>query len=229
VIADNIGKLKARIAAVCQSCGRHQEEITVVAVAKTRTAAEIEEVLACGILDIGENRVQEAVKKYYDSRFADYGLPIKWHLVGHLQTNKVKEAVRIFDLIHSLDSLRLAQAIDKEAAKLGKVQDVLLEVKTSLEAAKFGIGPAEATAFLRDVSALPNIKVRGLMTVAPQVVNPEEAHTYFRMLRELRGKLTSCDLQVTVLSMGMSDDFEAAICEGATMLRIGRGIFGPSR
>jgi pyridoxal phosphate enzyme (YggS family) len=224
VIADNIGKLKARIAAVCQSCGRQPEEITVVAVAKTRTAAEIEEALACGTLDIGENRVQEAVEKYKGIRDKGYG--IRWHMVGRLQTNKVKEAVRIFDLIHSLDSLRLAQAIDKEAVKLGKVQDVLLEVKTSPEETKSGVSAAEAPALLRGLSALANIKVRGLMTVAPQVTRPEQARPYFRLLRELRDKLATCDLRLTTLSMGMTDDFAAAVAEGATMLRIGRGIFG---
>ncbi|MFH1458630.1 MAG: YggS family pyridoxal phosphate-dependent enzyme [Candidatus Omnitrophota bacterium] len=149
-------------------------------------------------------------------------------MVGHLQTNKVKQAVKIFDLIHSVDSTRLAQEIDKQAAKIGKTQEILIEVKTSTEATKFGFLPDETADAVKEISRLKNIKLQGLMTIAPLVTNPEEARPCFRTLRELRdeiSKLGIWNLEFGILSMGMSDDFEVAIEEGTTMVRIGRAVF----
>jgi pyridoxal phosphate enzyme (YggS family) len=221
MISENIAALRKRVADACARAKRDPKAVTIVAVSKGRSRQEIEEALACGITDIGENRVQEAKDKIT-------GLPAKMHLVGHLQTNKVKEAVRLFDLIHSVDSLRLAEEIDQQAAKINKVQDILIEVKTSPEATKFGFSPEEAAAAMEKIAPLKNIRLRGLMTIAPLVDNPEKARPYFRQLRVLRDSMRNLVLStyhLPLLSMGMTDDFEVAIEEGATMIRIGRAIF----
>ncbi|MCM8797465.1 MAG: YggS family pyridoxal phosphate-dependent enzyme [Candidatus Omnitrophica bacterium] len=227
MIKENILKVNERIRTICAMINRAPSSITVVAVAKGRSVQEAKEAINAGITDIGENRVQEAILKYKELKTAGYKL--RNHMVGHLQTNKVKDAVRIFDLIHSVDSLRLAQAIDKEAAKIGKVQDILIEVKTSPEATKFGVPYEGVFGFIKEVSQLKNITIRGLMTIAPLTDNPQKARPYFKKLRELKDeinglRITNCNLQI--LSMGMTDDFEVAIEEGADMLRLGRVIFG---
>lgn len=208
----------------CSKANRNPDEISIVAVTKNRTSQEIKEAIAAGIGDIGENRVQEALGKYND--ITSQG--IKWHMVGHLQTNKAKEAVNIFDLIHSVDSLRLALEIDKRATKINKIQDVLIEIKTSSEATKFGLIPEDALEAIRGISRLGHIAIKGLMTIAPIAGSPQEARPYFRRLRELRDEINQllapgCQLQI--LSMGMTDDFEAAIEEGSNMIRLGRAIF----
>jgi pyridoxal phosphate enzyme (YggS family) len=149
-------------------------------------------------------------------------------MVGHLQTNKVKEAVRIFDLIHSVDSVRLAKEIDKESAKINKIQNLLIEVKTSPEATRFGLKPDEAVRVMKEIAEFKNISIKGLMTIAPIVDNPEKTRPYFILLRELRDKineLRTMNHELTILSMGMSDDFEVAIEESSNMVRIGRAIF----
>ena len=191
----------------------------------------------------GERREASAVRRAGQAGAADYaclpaiwqaGLParqgrrIKWHMVGHLQTNKVEDAVSIFDLIQSVDGLRIAQEINKQAQRLGKIQDVLIEVKTSEEVAKFGLKPDEAIEVIEQIIKFKNINIKGLMTIAPVVDNPEKTRPYFIKLRELRDKISDlrfaiCDMQI--LSMGMSDDFEIAIEEGANMIRLGRAIF----
>ncbi|MCX5707287.1 MAG: YggS family pyridoxal phosphate-dependent enzyme [Candidatus Omnitrophica bacterium] len=222
MIKDNIAKARERVKKACLEVGRIHAAVTIIAVSKNRSVEEIKEAITCGVTDIGENKVQEALKKYYELRVTDYGLRnIKWHMIGHLQTNKVKEAVKIFDLIHSVDSLRLAVEINKAAAKINKVQDVLIEVKTSPEEAKYGLNPDKITGILQEILQLRNVRVKGLMTIAALVDNPEQARPYFRMLRELRDKIN----QPLVLSMGMTDDFQVAVEEGADMVRIGRGIF----
>jgi len=221
-IRDNLLVLRQRIGATCVKIKRDPATITLVAVAKNRSTPEIREALEAGITDIGENRVQEAVIKYQELSTPNLAArAIRWHLVGHLQTNKVREAVRIFDFIHSVDSLRLAQEIDKQAARLKKVQDILIEVNTSGEASKFGVHPKEAAALIKEARGLVNIKVRGFMTIAPIVDDPEKARPYFRMLKELKDKIN----QLTILSMGMTGDFEVAIEEGADIIRLGRAIF----
>ena len=229
MIKDNIERINKRISAVCARCNRRFDEITILAASKGRPVAEVKQVIASHIADIGENRVQEALYKYYELPITNCQLPnIKLHMVGHLQTNKAKDAVKIFDLIHSVDSLRLAREINTQASRVNKIQDILLEIKTSPEETKYGLKPEEAIEAVKDISELKNINIRGLMTIAPLLDNAEQARPYFRILRELKDKVnelrvTGCELRV--LSMGMSDDFEVAIEEGATMVRLGRAIF----
>jgi len=223
MIRENLESVRQRIAKCCEKIGRPSDSVRLVCVTKKASINEAEELLGLGINDLGENRVQELVAKHkiIASKAA-------WHLVGHLQTNKVRDAVRIAQLIHSVDSARLAKEIDKQAEKIGKVQDILIEVNTSAEATKFGIKPSDAVGFLKELTLYPNISVKGLMTIAPEVDDPEKARPYFRALRELRTKLTSSQLLTPdsqLLSMGMSNDFEVAIEEGSNMVRIGRAIF----
>ena len=218
MIDENILKFRERIASACYKVKRDPGEITVVAVSKNRAIEQINQAIEAGIADIGENRVQEAILKYNQLR-------AKWHLVGHLQTNKVKDAVRIFDLIQSVDSLRLAAEIDKQAAKINKIQDILIEIKTSPEATKFGLKPNAAIEVIKEIAQLKNINMKGLMTIAPLVDEPEKTRPYFRQLRELRDYLRAMNYELGILSMGMTDDFEVAIEEGSNMVRIGRAIF----
>jgi PLP dependent protein len=225
VIRENLARVRERIHSACANAGRNPQDITVVAVGKRGTLRQIEEVIAEGINNIGESRVQEAFLKYNALRPSQ---GVIWHMVGRLQTNKVKAAVGIFDLIHSLDSLRLASEINRQAQRLGKVQDVLVEIKTSPEEAKSGLRPDEALEAIRQMSELKNINIQGLMTIAPMTGSQEEARTYFRRLRELRDRIASLSTvscRLSTLSMGMSDDFQIAIEEGATMVRLGRAIF----
>jgi hypothetical protein len=216
MIKDNIRKIKEQI----------PNAITIVAVTKGRTVDEIKETIEAGIRDIGENRVNEAVIKYEQLRTMNYQL--RTHMVGHLQTNKVKDAVRSFDLIQSVDSLHLAVEIDKQAAKINKLQDILIEVKTSGEAAKFGLKPDEVIEVIKEIAKLKNINIKGLMTIAPIVDNPEKTRVYFKMLRELKESINTIHLTqypIQILSMGMTDDFAVAIEEGSNMVRLGRAIF----
>lgn len=219
MIKQNLSAIKKRIAAVCAKTGRNPQEIMLVAVSKGRPLQQIKEVIAEGITDIGENRVQEALKKYYELR------EIKWHMVGHLQTNKAKEAVKLFDLIQSVDSLRLAAEINRQSEKLKKIQDILVEVNISADASKFGIKPEQAEEVIKEMSEFKNLNIRGLMGIAPIVDNPEKTRPYFRMLRDLKKDVSTGAGQPLILSMGMSSDFEIAIEEGANMLRLGRIVF----
>jgi len=222
MIRDNILEVKRRIEAACFRVKRQPSGVKLIAVSKNRSIEEIEEASLAGITDFGENRVQEALSKYKAK------LLVRWHMVGHLQTNKAREAVRIFDVIHSVDSLRLAEEIDKRAAKINKIQDILIEIKTSPEAAKFGLEFKQAAGVVKEIANFKNINVQGLMTVAPLVDNPEEARPYFRSLNELRNEINRLPVikqPLSVLSMGMTDDFEVAIEEGSGMVRVGRAIF----
>ena len=247
IIVRNIDRIKQVISALRAVTGESQREITIVAVTKGRTVEQIKEVIAQGIAGIGENRVQEALVKYNalpgpryamrlnpalsslkESSSDDRKGGVKWHMIGHLQTNKVKEAVRIFDLIQSVDSPRLAQAISKEAGKINKQQDILLEVQTSPEKSKFGLKPQEIPEVFKEISCLPHLEVKGLMTIAPFTDNPETSRPYFKMLRELSEKIDwrrETTHRGPILSMGMSGDFAVAIEEGANMIRLGRVIF----
>ncbi len=220
MIAENIQRIRERIAAVCRRIKRNPAQITLVCVVKGRTTGQIEEVVRSGLKDIGENRVQEAILKYNYMRQIP-GETIKWHMVGHLQSNKARDAVKIFDLIHSVDSIGLAQEINKQALKINKVQDVLLEVKTSPESTKFGFAPEEISDACGKIFKLSNIKIMGLMTIAPLGDNAQASRPYFARLRKLRESLNPGWL----LSMGMSDDFEVALEEGADIIRLGRAIF----
>lgn len=215
MIKENIEKVKGRIAQACAEIKADPGKITVVCVTKGRPVSQVLEVISLGLKHIGENRVQEALEKHNQI----FG--VTWHMIGHLQSNKVKEALKIFDLIHSVDSVSLAQEIDKQAFKINKIQDVLLEIKTSGEATKSGFSVQDSVAAYAEIKKLENIMVKGLMTVAPIVSDAEEARPYFSQLRQLRDRLNPDWL----LSMGMSDDFEVAIEEGADIIRLGRAIF----
>jgi len=229
MIKDNLSKVYQRISSVCSKVNQNPDSVTIVAVSKGRSVEGIREALEAGITDIGENRIQEALLKYNRLMTNDYRLStIKWHMVGHLQTNKVKDAVKIFDLIQSVDSARLAAEIDKQAAKINKIQDILIEIKTSAEATKSGIKPDDATEVIKEIAKFKNINIKGLMTIAPIVASPEETRPYFRKLREIKNSINRQRItnnELTILSMGMTDDFEIAIEEGSTMVRLGRAIF----
>ena len=224
IIKNNLEIINKKIKKAALRADRNPEEIKLVAVAKTATIEQIEEAIKAGVKIIGENKVQEAKEKYQIIT-AD----IEWHLVGHLQTNKVKYAVEIFDCIHSVDSIKLAEEIDKRSLQFGKTTNVLVEVNVSGEETKCGIKPEEVEPFLKELSKFSRIRVRGLMTIAPIVEDKEEVRPYFRKLRELSKEIKSKNIKnvrMDYLSMGMSEDFEIAIEEGANMVRIGRGIFG---
>jgi len=226
IIYKNLERLKRKIEEVALKSKRDSQGIKLVAVTKTATIEQIREAIKAGIKIIGENKVQEAQKK-----FPQIDSLVEWHMVGHLQTNKVKYAVEIFNLIHSVDSIKLAQEIDKRSRQFNKITDILVEVNVSGELSKYGIKPEEVESFLREISVLPWLRVQGLMTIAPIVKNKEEVRPYFRKLRELSNQVKELrikNIEMKYLSMGMTDDFEIAIEEGANMLRIGRAIFGVS-
>lgn len=221
-IAEHIAQVKGRIIAAAERVNRNPEDITVVAVSKTMPAERIEDALRCGIKVIGENRVQEAKQKH-----PLITLPAIWHLVGHLQTNKVKDALNIFSLIHSLDSAHLAREIDKRASE---PVACLIEVNTSGEPSKFGISPDDVVVFYESLTPYKRIAIKGLMTIGPgwAIEDPEASRDCFRNLKNLRRKLEKHGrINLPILSMGMTSDFEVAIEEGSTMVRIGTAIFGP--
>lgn len=223
-IIDNIINIKARIHKTCERIGRQPEDIILIAVTKTVPVADIQLALSHGIQHIGENRVQEA----YD-KFDRLNRSATWHLIGHLQTNKVKKALAIFDFIHSVDSLHLAQELNRQALNRMRPIDCLVEVHTSHEATKYGVPPEEAMALIKAIARLPAIRVQGLMTIGPFVPDLEQVRPSFRLLRELKESIQQQGIdgvEMKYLSMGMTNDFEIAIEEGANMLRIGRAIFG---
>lgn len=223
-VKDNLETINKKIKEAALKVNRDPQEIKLVAVTKTATLEQIKEAINGGVKIIGENKVQEAKGKYQILT-----TEVKWHLIGHLQTNKVKYAVEIFDLIHSVDSIKLAKEIDKRSVQFKKTIDVLIEVNISGEETKYGYNPEKVEAFLKEISEFSGIRVRGLMTIAPISKNKEEVRPYFRKLRELSEKIRDKNIKnikMDYLSMGMTDDFEIAIEEGANMVRIGRGIFG---
>ena len=233
-IAENIAAVQARIAAAARRAGRDPAEITLVAVTKTHPPELVAEAVAAGARALGENRVQEAASKIAALRAGHAEL--RWHLIGHLQRNKAKLAAELFDLVHSVDSLRLAEALARQVAP-GRRLPILLQINVSGEASKEGFalqGGATSAALLallpelEQLVALPQLEVRGLMTVAPMVADPEQARPVFKALRELRDELARRlpTARWDQLSMGMTDDFEVAISEGATIVRVGRAIFG---
>ena len=215
-VAANVAEVRARIGVAAERAGRDPASVTLIAVSKTFPAEAIAAAVAAGVRDIGENRVQEAEGKR--AALDALGVRPVWHLIGHLQTNKVKTALQVFDILHSVDSLRLAETLSRHATA---PVDVLLEVNVGGEASKFGFAPEETLRAVEQVGRLPNLRPRGLMTVAPAVDEPEDVRPVFRRLRELRDAAGLVDL-----SMGMTHDFEVAIEEGATMIRVGRAIFG---
>ena len=223
-VYENIQKIQGKIEEVCQRVDRNAEEIEIVAVSKNVDVARIEKALAAGIKIIGENRVQEAWPK-----FQVIGSKVHWHMIGHLQTNKVKKVLQFADMIQSVDSIHLAQEIQKQAEKLNRTVDVLVEVNTSGEATKFGFKPDETVQAIEKISDLDQVQIRGLMTLGAFLPNPEEVRPCFKLLRELRDIIVSKNLdrvEMNILSMGMTDDFEVAVEEGSNVVRIGRAIFG---
>lgn len=223
-VKDNLETINKKIKEAALKVNRDPQEIKLVAVTKTATLEQIKEAINEGVKIIGENKVQEAKGKYQVLT-----KEVKWHLIGHLQTNKVKYAVEIFDLIHSVDSIKLAKEIDKRSVQFKKTIDVLIEVNISGEETKYGYNPEKVEAFLKEISEFSGIRIRGLMTIAPISKNKEEVRPYFRRLRELSERIRDKNIKnikMDYLSMGMTDDFEIAIEEGANMVRIGRGIFG---
>jgi len=232
MVKENLAFCFEKIRISAAKAGNSSPGAVLIAVTKGVALEFIETAIDNGVTHIGENKIQEALLKF--DRVNAYakrkGVHLSWHMIGHLQTNKTKDAVRMFDLIHSVDSVHLAKEIDKEAAKLGKVQDVLLEVKTSSEATKFGFLPSEIEANVPLLAALKNLKVKGLMTMAPFFDDPQKTRPYFKKLKDLSDAIFvhgpwTMDHR-PVLSMGMTDDFEIALEEGATMVRLGRAIFG---
>ena len=224
MIKENLKEVEERIQKACDKVGRNRSEVTLIAVSKTKPIEMIEEVVEEGVYDFGENKVQEICSKYdvVDKR-------AKWHLIGHLQRNKVKQVIDKVTLIHSVDSLRLAKQINEEAEKLGRVVPILIQVNIAKEDTKFGIEEEELNQIIEDIRVLPNIKIKGLMTIAPFTKNAEENRIYFRKLRKLLIDIKTKNIDnidMDILSMGMTGDYEVAIEEGATMVRVGTGIFG---
>ncbi len=223
-IAENIRNIQERIALAARRAQRDPSTVKLVVVTKTVSRERIREALTAGAMILGENRVQEARDK-----IAELGPVASWHLIGHLQTNKAKYAVSLFYLIHSVDSIGLARELDRQAERHGKVQDVLIEVNVSGEASKSGVRAEDAKDLVRAVSELKNIRVQGLMTMPPYSADPEASRPWFRRLRELAAEIAKEQIPNTSmkeLSMGMSGDFEVAVEEGATLVRVGTAIFG---
>jgi pyridoxal phosphate enzyme (YggS family) len=216
-IAARLDAVRGRMAAACDRASRDVSGVTLVAVSKTHEAQRIADAYAAGQRDFGENRVQEGAAKVEELRAA--GLAPTWHLIGHLQTNKVRAALEHFDILHGVDSERLAKAIGARAERPVKV---LLEVNVAGETSKEGVAATDAPAVAAAIGRIPNIELAGLMTVAPMVDDPEDVRPVFRTLRELRDTIG-----LRELSMGMTDDYEVAVEEGATIVRVGRAIFGP--
>ena len=227
-VAANVSRVRERIAAAAQRGGRRVEDVLLVAVSKGVDPTQVLAAAVTGVTDFGENRVQEALPKITHLRPQVPGA-VRWHLVGHLQRNKARQAVELFEVIHSVDSVALAIALDQRARQAGRICEVLVQVNVASEAQKFGMAPDAVPAMLQSLSALSGIRVVGLMTMAPQADHPEVARPVFRRLRELRDEAARGGLAPALahLSMGMSEDFEVAVEEGATMVRIGRAIFGP--
>mgnify|MGYP000846042483 CR=1 FL=1 len=229
-IGERLRLIKKRIHEAAERAGRNPEDITIVAVSKNVDEEGIAEAVRAGVSVLGENRVQEAAAKFSNLGNTIDGKEINWHLVGHLQRNKVRHALPIFQLIHSLDSWKLAQEIQKVAERLDVTADCLLEINVTGKASRIGVEPENALALARDISALDRIRLRGVMSIAPIVDDPSEARPYFRLTREMWERMGDAGLFYpgkAHLSTGMTHDFEIAVEEGATMVRIGTGIFGP--
>jgi len=246
MMKDNIRNIEQRIQAACDRVGRDRSEVTLIAVSKTKPNELLNEAYSLGMRHFGENKVQELVQKYEDLNHV-YSDKVYWHLIGHLQRNKVKYIIDKTVLIHSVDSLRLAEQIEEDASKKDLICDILIEVNIAEEDSKFGVGEKDVFGLLMEISKFPHIRIRGLMTVPPFVENAEKNREYFKKLRQLyvdiksknidnngNGNILNEDVthlskvleRFDVLSMGMTGDFEVAIEEGATMVRVGTGIFG---
>lgn len=225
MISENIAKIRQRIAAASARAGRNPETVTLLAVAKTFSHDQIREAVRAGVTEIGENYVQELLAK----RTLLQDEPIRWHFVGHLQTNKVRSVVKWIHLIHAVDSLKLAREVNRRADEHARVVDVLIEVNTTGETSKYGVHPTQTLDLIRSFEPLEAVRVAGLMTIGPFLPDPEGSRPMFRMLRELYERAASLgqrNVAMHHLSMGMTGDFEVAIEEGATIVRLGTAIFG---
>lgn len=224
MIAENIRDVEAKIEAACKASGRNRDEVRLIAVSKTKPLPMLQEAYAAGCRDFGENTVQEIMDKY-DRMPGD----VRWHMIGHLQRNKVKYIVDKVCMIHSVDSLRLAEEISREAVKKGVVVSILVEVNVAGEESKFGIDTQGAQMLVQEIAKLPGIAVKGLMTIAPNVQNPEDNREVFRKLKQIAVDIKQKNIDnvcMDELSMGMTGDYEVAAAEGATYVRVGTGIFG---
>jgi len=224
MIKENLAKVEEKISEACKKSGRRRDEVTLIAVSKTKPISMIKTAAEAGILEFGENKPQELVEKYEN-------LPknFHWHMIGHLQRNKVKYIIDKATMIHSLESLRLAETINREAQKYDLIMPVLVEVNIAKEDTKYGLPEEETLPFIEKISKLTNIKVEGLMTIAPFTRNPEENRIFFEKLRKLYVDIKRKNIDnvnMCNLSMGMTGDYQIAIEEGANMVRVGTGIFG---
>lgn len=224
MLVENYKRVQQNINQACKSVGRSPEEVMLIAVSKTKPLSDIEELVEDNVMEFGENKVQEIMDKW-----EHVSKPVHWHMIGHLQTNKVKYIIDKVALIHSVDSLKLASVISKEAGKHQIVMPVLLEVNVAEEESKFGFKVEELYHTIEELASLPNIRIDGLMTIAPFVTNPEDNRIHFRRLKEIFVDINAKNIDnvnMHVLSMGMTGDYQVAIQEGATMVRVGTGIFG---
>lgn len=224
MLAENLNEVKERISKACKRGNRDINEVTLIAVSKTKPLSDIEDMINLGVREFGENRVQELVDKQ-----ENVSIPVNWHLIGHLQTNKVKQIVDKVTLIHSVDSIKLAKEIQKEAAKKDITVSVLVEVNIGNEESKFGLPKDKVMDFIEEIATYDHIRVEGLMCIAPFVDNPEDNRICFKNMKQLSLDITSKNIDninMNVLSMGMTNDYEVAIEEGSTMVRVGTGLFG---
>lgn len=224
MIRENIENVRENIKKACESSGRNTDEVTLIAVSKTKPVSMLQEAYDCGCRDFGENKVQELVEKW-----EQMPKDIRWHMIGHLQRNKVKYIVDKVYLIHSVDSLRLAEEISKEAVKKNITVSILIEINVADEETKFGTSCEEACKLIEEIAKLPNLLIKGLMTIAPYVENAEENRQYFEKLRQIYVDIIHKNIDnvyMEQLSMGMTGDYEVAVTEGATYVRVGTGIFG---
>ena len=224
MLKENLAQVEARIQEACKKAGRNRDEVTLIAVSKTKPATMQQEIYDCDVRDFGENKVQEMCEKIEV-------LPddIKWHMIGHLQTNKVKYIVGKTELIHSVDSLKLAQEIQKQALKNDVIVPILIEVNIAQEDTKFGIKKEDTIELVKAISQLDHVRIMGLMTIAPYVENAEDNRLYFRFIMQLSVDIYNQNIDnvcMNILSMGMTGDYTVAIEEGSTMVRVGTGIFG---
>ena len=224
MLKENLTEVEAKIEQACKNAGRDRDEVTLIAVSKTKPVTMLQEIYEQGIRCFGENKVQEMVEKY-----EEMPKDIKWHMIGHLQRNKVKYIIDKSSLIHSVDSYRLAEEINIQAKKKNVVMPILIEVNIAKEDSKFGIYTEDSIQLVDEIAKLENIAVKGLMTIAPYVEDPEENLQYFRNINQLSVDITNKNIDnvsMDILSMGMTGDYTVAIEEGATMVRVGTGIFG---
>ena len=224
MLKENLAEVQSRVEQACKRAGRDVAEVTLIAVSKTKPVTDLQEIYNAGVRDFGENKVQEMCDK-----MEKMPKDINWHMIGHLQRNKVKYIVGNVALIHSVDSYRLAEEINIQAKKKGTVVPILVEVNIADETTKFGVSKEDAMELVRQIASLDALSIKGLMTIAPYVVDPEENRAYFRKIKELSVDIDNQNIDnvsMDILSMGMTGDFEVAIEEGATMVRIGTGIFG---